>query len=270
MTKHIENEGSLQSNVEFYRYVAPYYGQIYEEVNAAEVVRQWSALLEDMRCIPVMETGGDRMMRLIDIGCGPGRYLPEWSKAGFKVAGLDSSEEMLKEATSYYKRVCQSGEVDTYLVDICNVRDVSADAPFDIAVSHFNFLNLFSPKQVVKVFTGVKRFLKRGRIWITDFCEAKELLEDFDETFRLESGGDSARRERRHDQEGSYTIRLRGKDIDITERYWLENTSNITSAAKQTGFDLVGCFEWHPNGMLGETPVGDPVRQLLCIFRLTN
>jgi SAM-dependent methyltransferase len=262
-------EGSLLSNVEFYRYIAPYYGRIYEEVNAAEVVRQWVALLEDMKCIPVVETRDERMMRLIDIGCGPGRYLPEWSKAGFKVAGLDSSEEMLKEATSYYKRVYQSREIDTYLIDICNVGDISADTLFDIAVSHFNFLNLFSPTQVVMVFNGVKRFLSPGGIWVTDFCEAKEVLEEFDETFLLEDGGDSARRERRRD-EGSYTIRLRGKNIDITERYWLENTDHIISAAKQTGFDLVGCFEWHPNGMLEGNSVGDPIRQLLCIFRLVS
>jgi len=268
MVKHSEKRKFISSNIEFYDRLAPTYKQIYVEINSRAIVRQWVTLLEKLKCIPAVAGGADRKMRLIDIGCGPGWHLPEWSSAGFKVAGLDSSQEMLKLAREHFRSFCPEVDCPLYQVDIREVDEHKFESQFDIAVSHFNFLNLFAPEQLLDVFIGVRKLLRHGGVWVTDFCQATEILDDFDGEVGVEPSYPPVRRSRRFlQQEGCYAVRLSGKNIDITEKYWLKNLKSIVKAANQLNFKSVGIFEWEPNGGLWESAAKDPVTQLLAVFR---
>lgn len=55
-------------------------------------------------------------MRVLDIGCGFGRFYPEFEKAGVVYVGVDSSKEMLKIA-------CQRFSQGTFILDDWNKKD---------------------------------------------------------------------------------------------------------------------------------------------------
>jgi SAM-dependent methyltransferase len=265
------NKEVITSNVDFYEQFAPLYKQYYADVCPDIIVKQWIALLEHLECIPEAKSRGNGNMLLLDIGCGPGWYLPEWSRAGFHVAGLDSSAKMLELAEQHFHKSCPGTVCPFYKVDICEIDNQSDIPQCELAVSHFNFLNLFAPEQLTSVFAGVKKLLRPGGIWVTDFCEAEGILEDFDESFVLNSSDQSLNRSRRYVSSGGYhSVRLTSKNIDISEKYWLKNTDSIVASASQLDFELVGCFEWDYQGKFQESVQSDSVRQLLGVFRLES
>lgn len=258
------------SNVEFYTLFAPFYEQFYGKIQAGLIVRQWVSLLENLGYIPTATSRPINQIKLIDIGCGPGWYLPEWQNSGFVVTGLDSSKEMLKLSEQYLQSNYLGINCLLYQADICRIEDQVPNAQFDLAVSHFNFLNLFAPEQLSKVFAGVRKLLRVGGIWVSDFSEANTVLENLDEEVALEMPFGNVQRSRRLiSEEGCYAVCWLGKNVDFVEKYWLKNTKPIAHAARENGF-LMDCFEWDPNGRLQDIDSCNSIHQFLGIFRLTG
>jgi len=145
-------------NPEFYEAISTIYDRLYEEVDAAEAVRQWLSLISKFRPLP--ENGCLPLPKLLDLGCGPGRYLEPWATAGFCVMGVDASKGMIREARRRMANLSNPSRVSLFCHDL---RRPSADlircSPFDIAVAHFNFLNLFPLKEVQDILHQLRLYL---------------------------------------------------------------------------------------------------------------
>jgi ubiquinone/menaquinone biosynthesis C-methylase UbiE len=75
------------------------------------------------------EIGGDKSVKVLDVGCGTGRHAIELTKRGYKVIGIDLSESQLKRAREKAKE--QKVEVDFQKHD---ARSLPFKGEFDLAI----------------------------------------------------------------------------------------------------------------------------------------
>ena len=75
------------------------------------------------------EINRDKSVRIIDIGCGTGRHSIELTKRGYKVTGVDLSEDQIKRA----KEKAQEAGV-TIDFQTQDARNLSFDGEFDLAI----------------------------------------------------------------------------------------------------------------------------------------
>ncbi|MEK6733536.1 MAG: class I SAM-dependent methyltransferase, partial [Pseudomonadota bacterium] len=88
--------------------------------------------------------------KLLDLGCGPGIHLKEYSKRGAQCFGLDLSEEMIKLAQKNCPQaIFKVGSV--YQIDY-------EDNYFDIVTASFLLDNV---KDLNKAITEIKRVMKK-------------------------------------------------------------------------------------------------------------
>lgn len=246
---HMNSSDSSRVNVDFYERFAEYYQRIYACVDADETVRQWKLLLDQHL------KSSAKPLSLIDIGCGPGWHLTPWAKAGFEVIGIDSSPSMLAASQANFSRdfgrPCR-----VYLRDIRELSEnplasspeiVPSPATFDVAVAHFNFLNLFASDDLLRVFHGVASLVRPGGIWVVDcsipLSPPSAVREDYEQEvgIALRCIGEWS--------ETSKTFRQRwlSVDTDIVEVYWFHCLQVYDQCAKSSGWVTESRFEWNPN-----------------------
>lgn len=249
MIVHMNSSDSSRANVNFYERFAEYYQRIYACVDADETVRQWKLLLDQHL------VSSAKPLRLIDIGCGPGWHLTPWAKAGFEVVGIDSSPSMLAAAQANFfhdfGRPCR-----VYLCDICELSEnpkancpgiVPSLATFDVAVAHFNFLNLFSLDDLLRVFHGVASLVRPGGFWLVDCSIPSSTPPDVREDYEQED--EVALKCFGVWDKASKTFRQRwiSVDIDIVEVYWFHSSQVYEECANSSGWVTESRYEWHPN-----------------------
>lgn len=230
---------SANPNPACYEALAPCYEAIYGQIDARETVRQWWQLLVEARL--VVDPPG--ALRLVDIGCGPGWQMEAWRTLGLTVAGLDSSPTLLASARE--RLAGEGSQADLYLADIHDPASLPALSPFDLAVSHFNFLNLFNQKQREEVFRSVACLVCPGGFWITDFSEPRATPAPVEEMIRLPTGV--------LEREGQFNSHLECYDqlwksstINCVERFWFGHRAAAPSLALRTGWRLCLRKAWHP------------------------
>jgi SAM-dependent methyltransferase len=106
----------------------------------------------------------DRPGRLIDLGCGTGRLLLPFARRGYRVLGVDLSEEMLRVAG---ERAAAAG-VPVHLLRANLVElDCLADEFFDYAACLFSTLGMvMGPAQRRRVIRHAYRLLRPGGTFI--------------------------------------------------------------------------------------------------------
>jgi SAM-dependent methyltransferase len=96
--------------------------------------------------------------RILDAGCGTGRFIKYFIKDGFKVTGIDLSISMIEIATQ------TNPEASFRVMDMCNLDfpDHSFDGMWNVAtILHLNEF------EVLKTFQESKRVLKKdGRLYV--------------------------------------------------------------------------------------------------------
>lgn len=111
---------------------------------------------------------------LLDICCGTGRFTEEVRQAGFRVAGIDASEEML----AYARR--NAPEVAFTRAD---VRSFSLRRRFDAAYSVFESLNhLPDLTGLEAAFGRIRKHLNRGAPLLFDLNREEAFLAQWNET----------------------------------------------------------------------------------------
>jgi SAM-dependent methyltransferase len=127
----------------------------YDEYWCVGVTRELTAALARL-FLPRLPPGA----RLLDLCCGTGRVAAALEARGFRVTGLDLSEEMLRLARL---RAPASEFVRA------DARAFRLPAVFDAALSTFDSLNhILSLKELAAVFRNVRRALRLGGLFFFD------------------------------------------------------------------------------------------------------
>ena len=235
----MSSDPSTNPNPVCYEALASSYEAIYGQIDAKETVRQWWQLLVDAKL--VVDPPG--ALRMVDIGCGPGWQVEAWRELGFTVVGLDSSPTLLASARE--RLADKDKQPNIYLADILDPTSLPVLRPFDLAVSHFNFLNLFDQKQREEVFRSVARLVRPGGLWITDFSEPRAIPASVEETIHLPDGI-LERKGQFNSQLGCYDQRWEGSVLSCVERFWFGHRGTVPSLALKTGWHLCLRKAWHP------------------------
>jgi len=92
---------------------------------------------------------------ILDIGCGTGGFMVKAKEAGFKVVGIDISEEMINLAK-------QKG-LEVYHKDLCEF-----EGKFDACVAIFDVINYMDDEYLKNFFKCVKNVLKKDGYFLFD------------------------------------------------------------------------------------------------------
>jgi SAM-dependent methyltransferase len=102
--------------------------------------------------------------RLIDLGCGTGRLLMPFAKRGFRVLGVDLSEEMLRVAGE--KATAAGVAVDLLKANLVEL-DCLLDGSFDYAACLFSTLGMVAGSvERRRVVEHVRRLLRPGGMFV--------------------------------------------------------------------------------------------------------
>jgi SAM-dependent methyltransferase len=104
-------------------------------------------LLRHMACSPPA--------RVLDLACGSGRHALGLAAKGFKVTGLDTSKDAIERASA----AAADLPVDFYLADM---RNFSADVPFNAAICLGNSIAYFDPFELAALLTHLSTKLGTG------------------------------------------------------------------------------------------------------------
>lgn len=237
------------SNLSFYDRFAGPYQFLYAQVDEDAVVNRWVELLQEHGLIQGPQMRCLAPPALVDVGCGPGRYLPAWKRRGFDVTGLDGSPAMLAAAERHLRSAGVACPL--ILTDI-----VTIDAPrngassFSLAASHLFFPNLFSPDQLIFLLDGIAQLLKPGGIWIADW--RTDLPHSLPTHEVIDINGVIWRRANAFDPwSRAYVQTWSTGDTVLTERFWHHELQQIELAASDAGLRLLlrKCFSWTPSSL---------------------
>src|SRR5205823_10594352 len=110
----------------------------------------------------------DRGSHLLDVPCGNGRLAFELAKRGYRVTGVDISEEFIEEARSSGIRVCKdqppatAGGSDLVEFVLGDMRRVEGEAIYDGAYCFGNSFGFLEYADMESFLSGVAHALKPG------------------------------------------------------------------------------------------------------------
>lgn len=110
---------------------------------------------------------------VLNIGCGTGRHDVELNKLGYKVHGIDLSNEMINIAKNH---VVGSND---FIYEVQDARDFAVKEPYDIIISLFHVMSYQNTnKDLSKVFGRVNRALNSGGLFVFDAWYGPGVLSD--------------------------------------------------------------------------------------------
>ena len=102
--------------------------------------------------------------KVLDLGCGDGRFAVILARKGMEVTGVDASVEMLK----YAREKARKAKVRINLIHQ-KMQNLSMKGRFDLVTCWFESLNyLLSKKELLKTFANVSRLLDEKGLFIFD------------------------------------------------------------------------------------------------------
>jgi SAM-dependent methyltransferase len=239
---------SRNANHCFYDAIASLYDRLYEDVDATEAVRQWLLLIAKSQPMLTTALRQNAQPRLLDLGCGTGLYLEPWAAAGFCVTGVDASISMVRQARRRKQGSAYSARISLAQHDLrLPSAGLKRHGPFDIAVAHFNFLNLFPLIEVEDILREIRQYLSHGSRFVTD-CAPPDLIPPQGDEFRqlgpklriqITTKPDPSRRR--------VTQIYRCQDRILREQYWFHSTAELAKAAKAAGWRLEAVHAWRPD-----------------------
>lgn len=110
---------------------------------------------------------------IADLGCGTGTIAIPLFEQGYKVTGVDLSEEMLARAQE------KVGQYSPRMRFLCqDLRELYLPEPCDVAISFCDTLNyLLEEDDLLEVFTRVKQTLRQGGVFLFDMHSVYKLRE---------------------------------------------------------------------------------------------
>lgn len=142
----------------------------YDRVYAIDYDLRWGVIDEVYRrSVERVVASLDPPARVLDAGCGTGKYWPLFLRAGLDLEGIDISAEMLRRLKEKYSWARPR---------LVGVQEMEFDAEFD-AVICIDVLYLLPPEDWPEALTRIRRALKPGGIiyFTVDTARPAELQE---------------------------------------------------------------------------------------------
>ena len=209
--------------------------------------RQWGPEFSG-RVLPVIEelvlSKLPQAARILDLACGTGQLAALLAERGYRVTGLDGSEEMIRYAR-------QNAPSVEFTVDDARAFDVSTR--LQAVVSTFDSLNhIMSAEELLQVFRNVDRALEDGGLFLFDLNVEEGYRERWRGSFGIvEDDYVCVVRSRFDPEEGvakaSITI-FRPNDsswgrteLELLQRCYPQ--AQVVSLLEEAGFDEVETFD---------------------------
>lgn len=140
------------------------YLRVYPHRNDDEARRQVDFLLDSMEVLP--------SSAVLDLGCGDGRHSLELARRGYRVTGLDLSEDLLERAR---RRTADEG------LDINFIRGDMRDPPgisaYDLVVNFFTSFGYFQEDgENARVLEAIARSLRPGGRFLMDYLNREYVI----------------------------------------------------------------------------------------------
>lgn len=140
------------------------YLRVYPHRNDEEARRQVDFLLDRLDVLPSCE--------VLDLGCGDGRHSLELARRGFRVTGLDLSEELLERAR---RRTADEGLDITFVRG--DMRNPVGDHAFDLVVNFFTSFGYFREDgENARVLEAISRALRPGGRFLMDYLNREYVI----------------------------------------------------------------------------------------------
>ena len=123
--------------------------------------------------------GIDGGSRVLDLACGTGTHCISLAKRGYEVAGVDISPGMISEAKK------KAGEAENPTFAVQDMRNLDLNRTFDVVLCMFGgFGYLNEDGDLDRLFTGLKKHLRRGGLFLFEFWNVGGLKETPYRTWR--------------------------------------------------------------------------------------
>jgi SAM-dependent methyltransferase len=117
-------------------------------------------------------------LEVLDLGCGTGRHAKLFCDKGYRVHGVDFSEEMLEIAETRRK-----GYEDKLNFTNSNIQELSLKIKYDVVISLFHVISYQTGHdELINTLKVVKNHLKDGGIFLFDFWYGPAVLTDLPST----------------------------------------------------------------------------------------
>jgi SAM-dependent methyltransferase len=202
--------------------------------------------------------------RLLDMGCGPGRYAVPFAKRGFSVTGVDITPFLIEKARDY----AGAEGVEVELVEQ-DMRHFVRPETFDLALSMLTSFGYFDDEQEnLDVLKNIYASLKPGGAFIFDTYGKEIIARVFQETSsqKLPDGGVIVqRREVTHDwsqMENEWLVIREGQTRTFLLRHWIYSGREFKQLLAAAGFSDIRLF-----GDLDGKPYGRDAARLIALGR---
>jgi SAM-dependent methyltransferase len=212
------------------------------------------------QCLPVVETlllshlKADAL--ILDIGCGTGQFTAAIARQGYKVIGIDPSEQMIRFARKNAPRT------ELFVAD---ARDFSLEARFDGAYSVFETLNHLPDRAgLQQAFACIHRHLNAGAPFLFDLNTSDAFETYWNETNALVADDHAWISRTEYDEDSRVgkchmtVFRRAGQWLreDFTIRQFCHDLNAVSADLGQAGFHDLAFYDAADAGMDPERNFG--------------
>jgi len=115
--------------------------------------------------------GCNTHMKVLDIGCGTGTVINEFSEAGYSVCGIDPSHSMIAQAKKKYPKL---------EFDVGVPGEFLKDRDFDLIISTNDAINYLSPEDLYVMIASIRDSLRPGGFVYLDFTTETDFVQNWD------------------------------------------------------------------------------------------
>ena len=192
------------------------------------------------------ETGA----HLLDVPCGNGRLSFELAKRGYRVTGVDISEEFIEEARTRVvdQPPATAGGSDQLDFILGDMRTIEGEAIYDGAYCFGNAFGYLEYPDMERFVAGVARALKPGaRFILNTGMAAESVLPDFEEQSCHEVGDIITTIKERYNAQEScvdseYIFERDGKKETGFAKHWIYTVAEIRRMIERAGFNVLECY----------------------------
>jgi SAM-dependent methyltransferase len=180
----------------------------------------------------------DKESHICDLACGKGRHAQFLSALGYRVTGLDLSENSI--------RIARENANDRLRFDVHDMREVFQQKTFDAVFNLFTSFGYFdSQSDNLKVLTSISEMLNEDGVLVIDFLNAEKVINKLVAEEVKSLDGIDFHIKRTFDGEHIFKniqFEDNGEHFDFTERVQALTRTHFEQLLEAAQFELVHVF----------------------------